>query len=97
MRTRIGRVLPAGAAAVVPLPLKATVCGLPLALSVMLTLALRLPLAVGVKVTLIVQEVPAVRVLGQLLVWAKSPLLVPARPILLRVRSALPLLVNVTV
>ena len=84
---------------VVPLPLKVTVCGLPLALSVMDTLALRLPLALGVKVTLIVQEAPAANVLellGQVLVWAKSPLLVPVKAMLLMVRAALPLLVNVT-
>jgi len=39
----------------VPVPERLTVCGLPLALSEMLTEAVRLPLAVGVKVTLIVQ------------------------------------------
>src|SRR5437588_2072350 len=89
----------AGAAGVVPLPLTRPACGLPLALSVMLTLALREPVAVGVKVTLMVQEAPAARVLeplGQVLVWAKSPLLVPVKPMLLIVRAALPLLVNVT-
>ena len=95
----VGLKLTAGAGALVPLPLRATVCGLPLALSVMLTLALRVPVAVGVKVTLMVQEAPAANVLellGQVLVWAKSPLLVPLRPILLMVRAALPLLVSVT-
>src|SRR5437764_9329605 len=96
----IGLRLTTGAGALVPLPLRATVCGLPLALSVMLTLALRVPVAVGVKVTLMVQEALAARVLGlmgQVLVWAKSALLVPLKPILLMVRAALPLLVNVTV
>src|SRR2546421_24840 len=66
----------------------------------MLTLALREPVAVGVKVTLMVQEAPAASVLellGQVLVWAKSPAFVPARPILLMVRAALPLLLSVTV
>ena len=38
-----------------PVPERLTVCGLPLALSVMLTEAVRLPLAAGVKVTLMVQ------------------------------------------
>ena len=69
-------------------------------MSVMLTLALRLPIAEGVKATLIVQVAPAASVLeplGQVLVWAKSPLLVPVRPMLLMVRAALPLLVSVTV
>src|SRR5437660_901588 len=85
--------------ALVPLPLKATVCGLPLALSVILTLALRVPVAVGVNVTLMVQEAPAANVLellGHVLVWAKSPALVPVRPILLMVRAAVPLLVSAT-
>src|SRR5207237_2751834 len=86
--------------ALVPLPLKATVCGLPVALSVILTLALRVPVAVGVKVALMVQEAPAASVLellGHVLVWAKSALLVPVRAMLLMVRAAVPLLVNVTV
>ncbi len=68
-------------------------------MSVIDTLALRVPVAVGVKVTLMVQEAPAARVLdpvGQVLVWAKSPLLVPLKPMLLMVKAALPLLVNVT-
>ena len=82
------------------MPLRASDCGLPLALSVMVTLALRLPVAVGVKVTLIVQFAPAAKVLellGQVLVCAKSPLLVPLRPMLLMVKAAVPLLVSVTV
>jgi hypothetical protein len=47
-----------------------------------------------------VQVAPAARVLGllgQVLVWAKSPALVPVRPMLLMLRAALPLLVSVTV
>ena len=69
-------------------------------MSVIVTLALRPPVAVGVKVTLIEQLAPAARVLeplGQVLVWAKSPLLVPLRAMLLMVKAAVPLLVNVTV
>ena len=83
-----------------PVPLRATDCGLFPALSLMLTLALRVPVVVGVKVTLMLQEAPAVSVLGlmgQVLVWAKSPALVPPRLIVEIVRSALPLLVRVTV
>src|SRR5436309_14698186 len=38
-----------------PLPLKVTLCGLPAALSVIVTLALRVLPAVGVKVTMMVQ------------------------------------------
>ena len=96
----VGVSVTAGAGALAPLPLRATVCGLPLALSVMLTLALRVPVAVGVKVTLMVQVLPAARVLGllgQVLVWAKSPAFVPASPMLLMVRSAVPLFLRVTV
>ena len=83
-----------------PVPLRATDCGLPAALSLMDPLALRVPMAVGLKVTVIVQEAPAAKVLGlmgQLLVWAKSPGLVPLRLMLLMVRAAVPLLVSVTV
>ena len=96
----LGVRLTAGAGALAPLPLSATVCGLPLALSVMLTLALRVPVAEGVKVTLMVQEAPAATVLGlmgHVLVWLKSPALVPLIPIVLMVRAAVPLFLRVTV
>ena len=52
----------------VPVPERLTVCGLPLALSVMLTEAVRLPLAVGVKVTLMVQLALAATELPHVLV-----------------------------
>jgi len=48
-----------------PVPDNATFCGLPAALSVMLTAALRVPMAVGLKVTLIVQLAPAANELPQ--------------------------------
>src|SRR3954447_18671093 len=57
----------------VPVPLRPAVCGLPVALSVTFTLALRLPVADGVKVTEIVQLPPAASVdgeVGHVLVWA---------------------------
>ena len=50
------------------MPERLTDCGLPLALSVMLTEAVRLPLAVGMKVTLIVQLLPAATELPHVLV-----------------------------
>jgi len=53
--------------AVVPMPLSVTFCGLPLALSVMLSAAVRVPDAVGLKVTLTVQLAPAANELPQ--VW----------------------------
>jgi hypothetical protein len=42
-----------------PVPVKLTFCGLPLALSVIVSEALREPVAVGVNVTLIAQLAPA--------------------------------------
>jgi hypothetical protein len=52
----------------VPVPERLTVCGLPLALSVMLSEAARLPLAEGVNLTLIVQLAPPATELPQVLV-----------------------------
>jgi hypothetical protein len=53
--------------AVVPIPLSDTCCGLPAALSVRPSAALRVPVAVGLKVTLMVQLAPAAREVPQ--VW----------------------------
>lgn len=53
----------AGAGAT-PVPLNATLCGLPAALSLIETLALSLLLVLGLKVTLIVHFAPAASVLG---------------------------------
>jgi hypothetical protein len=57
-----------GAGAAAPVPLRGTVCGLPLALSAIETDAVRVPLAAGLKMTLIVQLAPAATVLPQVLV-----------------------------
>jgi hypothetical protein len=81
----------------VPVPLKFTTCGLPLALSVSVRLPERLPAAVGVKVTLITQfplaatgaPVPQVVPLAA---TAKSPV----AAMLVKVKDAVPLLVTVT-
>jgi len=84
---------------VTPVPLNATLSGLSAALSVTVTLALRVPVAAGVKVTLMVHLAPAAKVLGlmgQVVAWAKSPELVPVTAMLLMVNGALPLLVKVT-
>src|SRR5580658_1560314 len=81
----------------VPVPLRVTDCGLPAALSVMVTLAVWLPLAAGVKVTLMEQLAPAARELPQVLVWAKAPLLVPVMAMLVMVMATVPVLLNVTV
>ena len=50
-----------------PVPLRLTVCGLPGALSVTLSVPVRAPAEVGEKVALIVQLLPAAKVAPQLL------------------------------
>lgn len=65
-------------------------------MSVMARVAARLLLADGVKVTLMVQLAPAATEVPQLLVWAKSPALVPETAMLLTLKAALPELVRVT-
>jgi hypothetical protein len=52
----------------VPVPDRVIVCGLPGALSVIITAELRAPVVVGVKVTLIVHEAFSAKLAGQLLV-----------------------------
>src|SRR5947199_59778 len=63
----------------------------------MLRVAPRPFAATGVKVTLMVQLAPAARLAGQVLVWAKSPALVPVTLTPLMFSAAVPLLVSVTV
>jgi hypothetical protein len=53
-------------AGVVPVPLSTTLCGLPMALSVIEIVPERLPVPAGVKVTLMVQVDPAARELAPL-------------------------------
>jgi hypothetical protein len=60
--------------ATVPAPVRATVCGLPVALSVREIVPVTMPFATGVKVTEIVQLAPAAMVAVQLLVSAKCKL-----------------------
>ena len=79
-----------------PVPVKYTVCGLPLALSVMVSDALRDPGAVGVNATLIEQLTPAATLLPQVFVSEKSPGFVPVRPMLEMFREEFPRLVRVT-
>jgi hypothetical protein len=81
----------------VPTPVSGTDCGLPGALSVTLTAALRLPVAIGVKVTLIVQLLFGCSDDGQLLVCPKSPLSAPVIWIDVMVSGKLPLFVRVVV
>lgn len=57
--------------AAMPVPVKEAVCGLPVALSATLTVAVRSPAAVGLKVTLIWQ-VPPATTLVHVLLWKSS-------------------------
>lgn len=85
---------------VTPVPERGTLCGLPPALSVILTVALREPATEGENVTLIVQLAPDASVAGlsgQLADSAKSAAFVPPTAILLIVSGAVPLLVRVIV
>jgi hypothetical protein len=66
-----------------------------LALSVIVSVPLAEPAAVGVKVTLIMQLIPALSELPQVLVSAKSLLLGPVIATLVMTSVALPVLVNV--
>jgi len=80
-----------------PVPERVTLCGLPLALSLKLSEALRLPVADGVNVTLTVQvplgiTVAPVHVSALL---AKSLAFEPVSPTLVIARFAVPLLVTV--
>jgi len=83
----------------VPVPLKPTVCGLPLALSAKLSEALRVPVADGVNVTLTVQVLLGVTVapvqVSALL--AKSLAFVPLIVTVETLSAALPVLLRVTV
>lgn len=62
--------------AVIPVPLRLTVCGLLFPLSVTVSVPVRAPNTAGVKITEIVQLFPELRVEGQLFVWLKSERLV---------------------
>ena len=78
--------------AVLPVPVNDTVCGEPLALSVIVRVPVRVPPEVGVKVTAIAQFAPAATLVPQVLVSAKSP--VAAMDV--RLKAPVPLLVSVT-
>jgi hypothetical protein len=76
-----------------PPPVKETVCGEPVALSVMLRVPVRLPVEVGVKVTDRLHDPPAARLVPQLWLTAKSP----EAAIEVRLKAAVPEFVSVTV
>lgn len=87
---RVGGVMEMAKSA--PLPVKATLWGLPPALSVMVRVPVTVPTAGGVNVTLMVQLLPAARVGVHVFVWAKLPLAVI--PVI--VKAAVPEFVSVT-
>ena len=76
----------------VPVPVRLTACGLPEAVSVIVSVPLRAPVAVGVKVTSIAQLLPAATDPLQLLVSAKSPVVA----MLVMLKGAVPLFPSVT-
>ena len=80
----------------VPVAEMLAVCGLLLASSVTVRVALRAPVAVGVKVTLMVQVAPAATLVPQLLLCPKSPLLVPVKVMPVMLNAVLWELVRVT-
>ena len=88
---------PATAAVPPPVPERAIIWGLPLALSAMATEAVRLPAETGVNVTDIVQLPPATTEAPQVLVALKSPASAPVTAIPLISSVALPVLVRVAV
>ena len=63
----------------------------------MVTETLRAPPSVGVKFTPIEQLAPAGKLAPHVLVWEKSPLLVPAMAAPGKVRVAVPVLVRPTI
>src|SRR5437773_705930 len=87
------------AADAVPVPERLAVCGLPLASSVTVKVAVRAADAVGVNVTLMVQLELSAGVEGgsaQLFDWPKSPGFVPPTAMLLMVSGAVPVFESVT-
>jgi hypothetical protein len=86
-----------GAAGAVPVPLSATVCGEPVALSAIESVAAKLAAEVGVKVTETVQLAPAASELPQVLVSANSVGLEPAIAMLEMPSGASPVFLSVAV
>src|ERR1700736_5213450 len=79
-----------------PVPLKAIFCGLPDALSAIVTEAVRGPICAGLKVTLIGQCAPGGRLEPQEWVWLKSVAFFPVTAMLLMFRVSTLVLESVT-
>lgn len=78
------------------MPVKDTVCGLPRALSLIVSEAVALPAATGVKVRLMLQLPFTGTELGQLFLCVKALLFAPVIPINEMVRAMLPPFISVT-
>ena len=87
----------AGAAVLVPVPVSATVCGDPVALSATESMAEKLAAKAGVKLIEIEQLAPAASELPQVFVCAKSEGFAPPTLTLLIVSVALPVFLSVAV
>jgi hypothetical protein len=92
LRSEVGLVGDKVTVGAVPVPLTDTLCGLPVALSVMVMAPVQAPVAVGVKVTRMGQLAPAARLPPQVFVSLKSLVWM-----LVIVSVAVPELLNVTV
>jgi hypothetical protein len=79
-----------------PVPVSATVCGEPVALSAKPSEAVSVPAAMGLKVTETVQDPPAAR-FPQLLVWVNEEGLEPPVIMLVRVSAPVPVFLSVMV
>ena len=84
-------------AGAVPVPERATVCGLPKALSATDSDALLAPVVAGVNVTLIAQLLPAAKLAPQLLVSEKSVAFAPVMPMPEIFSGPVPVLLSVIV
>ncbi len=84
-------------AGTVPVPESAAECGLPAALSLMVSVAVRAPAAAGLKVTFSVALLPAATVIGKALgLKLKSLALLPEIEMFETTRLAPPVFVTVT-
>ena len=79
-----------------PAPLRKTICGEPLALSVIVSVAAMGPAVAGVKLPTIVQAAPAARLAPHGFGNSNAEEFVPETTILVIVSAALPVLVSVT-
>lgn len=86
-----------GAGSATPVPLSATVCGEPVALSVTETAAAKLAPEIGVKVTEMVQLEPTTSEAPQVFVWLKSEEFAPVIAIAEIESAAVPGFESVTV